>query len=290
MIALEIARFTVQEALSRRAVLAGVLLSAAFLALFALGFAQLLGVVGGAPPSREPGAGQVPATMVFANLMTVFGMYAVHFLSSFLALLISVGTIAGEIESGALMSILARPIRRADYLIGRWIGGIALVCAYTIVTGGAVIVISGAISAYEAPAPFVALGYMCLNGALLLTVGLLASTRLSTIASGVVLFSLFAIAWLGGLIEFIGGALGDTALQNTGTIVSVLLPSDALWRAASHFVMTPLFIIATSTASQRGGIPFASAAPPSPAVVAWACAYVAILLSLAIVSLRRRDL
>ncbi|MBM4417815.1 MAG: hypothetical protein FJ033_05825 [Chloroflexi bacterium] len=290
MIALQIRCFTVQEALSRRAILAGVLLSAAFLALFALGFAQLLGVVGGAPPSRETGAGRLPATMIFANLMTVSGMYAVHFLSSFLALLISVGSISGEIESGALLSILARPIRRADYLIGRWIGGVTLVCAYTIATGGAVIGISGAIAAYEAPAPFVALGYVCLNGALLITVGLLASTRLSTIASGVVLFSLFAIAWLGGLIKYIGGALGDAAVQNTGTFVSLLLPSDALWRAASYFVVTPLFILATTTASQRGGIPFVSPAPPSLAVVAWTCIYITILVAIAVVSLRRRDL
>src|SRR3712207_9206197 len=94
---LTIARFTIQEAVSRRLILAGVLLSLAFLALFAVGFAFLYGkILEEAATSTRPSTQMIAG---FGSIMTLLGLYAVHFLSSFLAFFLSVGAISGEIDS-----------------------------------------------------------------------------------------------------------------------------------------------------------------------------------------------
>jgi ABC-type transport system involved in multi-copper enzyme maturation permease subunit len=53
--------------------------------------------------------------------LTVLGLYAAHFLSSFVVLFLTVDAISSEIDSGTLHAALARPIRRADVIVGRWL-------------------------------------------------------------------------------------------------------------------------------------------------------------------------
>ena len=116
-----------------------------------------------------------------------------------------------------------------------------------------------------------------------------------TLANGVVVFTLLGLAWLAGIIEFVGRLLasapdstGSNALLNIGTAVSLLLPSDALWRGASYYLESPSLLVAMGTA--RGGIPFFSAAPPQPALIWWSLGYVAVVLGGAVLAFRGRDL
>lgn len=285
---LVIARFSLHEALSRRVIAAGVLLSLAFLALFALGFWLMYGVVLTEPARVRPN--QPPATIVFGNVFTVLGMYAIHFLSSFLALFLSVGAIAGEVESGALHAVLARPIRRWELVVGRWLAGALMIGVYVVAMAGAVLLVSWAISGYEAPRPVDSTALMVLGAVLLLTLGVFGSTLLSTIANGVVLFSLFALAWLAGIIEVLGTVLPNEAMTNVGIAVSLLVPSDALWRGASYYVQSQAFLAASTMSAQRGGIPFAAISEPAAAQIAWAAIYTVLFLVGAIVSFSRRDL
>lgn len=288
MNALVVARFSLQEAVSRRVVVAGVVLSLAFLALYALGFSFMYGVAVTQPPSARPNA--PPATIVFGNVFTVLGMYAIHFLSSFLALFLSVAAIAAEVESGTLHAILARPIRRWEFVVGRWLAGALLIAVYVALMAGVVLAISWWISGYEAPRPLAAIGLMVLGAILLLTLGLFGSTVLSTLANGVVVFTLFGLAWLAGIIEFIGTALPNESMVNVGIVVGLLVPSDTLWRAASYFLQSPVFLAAATAGANRGGIPFFSFTAPSATQLVWAGLYPLVCLAGAVFALSRRDL
>lgn len=288
MNALVIARFTLQEAVSRRVILAGVVLSVAFLALYTVGFTLIYSEV-----LREEGGRQRDPALqvaVFGNVFTVLGMYAVHFMSSFLALFLSVGAIAAEVESGALHAVLARPIRRWEMVVGRWLAGGLLIGVYVVVMASAVLLIARTVSGYEAPQPAAAIALMALGAVLLLTLGLFGSTLLSTVANGVVIFSLFGLAWLGGLIETIGTALPNEVMVNLGIAVGLLVPSDALWRAASFYIQSPAFLLGQTATSQRGGIPFAAIAEPAVAMIAWGVLYPLAFLGAAVFSFSRRDL
>ena len=119
--------------------------------------------------------------------------------------------------------------------------------AYIAAMTGLVLLVARLIAGYEVPDPMPALLLMLLEGVLLLTLSLFGSTLLPTLANGVVVFTLLGLAWLAGIIEFVGrllaiGARLDrpaTRMLNIGTTVSLLLPSDALWRGASYYLQSP---------------------------------------------------
>src|SRR5207302_3145217 len=122
--------------------------------------------------------------------------------------------------------------------------------------------------------PIRALLLMLLEGVLLLTVSLFGSTLMPTLANGVIVFTLLGLAWLAGIIEFVGRLLqnaadttGSDAMLNIGTAVSLLLPSDALWRGASYYLESPSLLAVLGVS--RGGIPFFSSYPPAAALVVW---------------------
>ena len=290
MNALVIARFALMEAVSRRVVVAGIVLSLAFLALYTVGFSLIYAEVLRESLTETPRPNRPAPVVVFGNVFTVMGMYAVHFLSSFMALFLSVGVIAGEIESGALHAVLARPMRRWELLVGRWLAGGLMICLYVAAMGASVLLVAQTIAGYEAPRPAAAIGLMMLGAVLLMTLGLFGSTLLSTVANGVVLFSLFGLAWLGGLNELIGGVLPNEAMVNLGIAVSLLVPSDSMWRAASYYVQSPAFLMGQASMSQRGGIPFAALVEPAAAQIVWGALYPLVLLAAAVFSFSRRDL
>jgi ABC-2 type transport system permease protein len=276
-----VARWTLLEAVRRRLVLAAVLLSAAFVVLFAVAFSILYGRA----RSLEDQDG---VFLVFAGtLQTVLGLYAVQFLAAFLALLLSVGAISSEVESGTLHAVLARPLRRSEYLLGRWLASAGLLAGYVTVMATSLLLVARVVADYQPVDPVRAVLLMVLEAVLLLTVGLLGSTFLPTLANGVVLFSLFGLAWMGGIVEFVGDTVGNQTMVDLTVAVSLLFPSDAIWRAASYYLQPPTFL---GVAVSRGGIPFASLTPPTAALLAWALAYPAAALLGALRTFARRDL
>jgi ABC-2 type transport system permease protein len=281
---LQIARLTLQEAVSRRLILAGVLISLGYLALFAVGFRLAYGLALNNPANAQT---RLAVGLAFATL-TLFGVYVVNYLASFLALFLSVGAISGEIDAGTLHAVLARPLRRSEFLLGRWIGYASMLVAYIVAMTGLVLLTARAISGYEVPDPVPAVALMLLEGLLLLTLSLFGSTLMSTLANGVVVFTLLGLAWLAGIIEFVGRLLDNPTMLNLGTAVSLLLPSDALWRGASYYLQSPAVL--TVTGAARGGIPFFSSVPVAPALVGWAVGYVVVVLVGAMLCFSRRDL
>ena len=288
---LQIARFTLQEAISRRLVLAGVVISLAFVGLFTLGFhfaydKSLENI--SSPESR------LSLGIAFATL-TLFGVYVVNYLASFLALFLSVGAVSSEIDTGTLHAVLARPLRRSEFIVGRWLGYALMITLYILAMTGLILVIARVIAGYEVPDPMRAMLLMLLEGVLLLTVSLFGSTLLPTLANGVIVFTLLGLAWLAGIIEFVGRLLqnaADTtasdAMLNIGIAVSLLLPSDALWRGASYYLESPSMIAVLGVA--RGGIPFFSTTPPTTALILWSLAYVGLMLGGAVLAFKARDL
>jgi Cu-processing system permease protein len=298
MSVLVVARWTVLEARRRRLLLAGVVLSVAFVALFATGYfllyqeqqrsalveAQSQGV-------GPPGLGAREELLAVSTLLVILGLYGVQFLAVLLALFLGVASVSPEIDSGALHAVLARPLSRLQYLAGRFLALAGLLTAYVVVMSGALLLTARIVAGYQPGDTFRVVGLMLLEVYILLAVSVLGSTVLPTLANGVVMLALFGLAWLGGIIGFIGSiSPGNEVLANLGTAASLLLPADAVWRGASFHVLPPSFLMARSFAGEEVGVPFASFTPMAPAMLAWALAYPAACLGLAVLAFRRRDL
>src|SRR5215510_2593075 len=125
---LELARFTLLEAVSRRLILAGVLISLGYLGLFTLGFHFAYDKALENTPDPQA---RLSLGVAFA-MLTLFGVYVVNFLASFLALFLSVGAVSGEMDAGTLHAVLARPLRRSEFILGRWLGYYTMLAVYTI--------------------------------------------------------------------------------------------------------------------------------------------------------------
>jgi ABC-type transport system involved in multi-copper enzyme maturation permease subunit len=281
--ALTIARFTIHEAISRRLILAAAVLSLAFLGLYSLGLWFLVSQVI-SRESRPPSATELAGV---GTILTVMGLYAVHFLSSILSLFLTVGAISSEVDSGTLHAVLARPIRRADVVVGRWLAYAGMIVIYVATMAGSILTLSWAMIGFQSFDPFRAIALMTLGALVLLTVSLLGSTILSTLANGVVAFSLFGLAWLGGIIEFTGSMVQNDAMLNLGIVISLVVPSDAIWKAASFYAQSPLFL---AVSGSRGQVPFFSSVPPTMPFVIWSLAYPVVFLLLAVRAFSRRDL
>ncbi len=82
--------------------------------------------------------------------------------------------------------------------------------------------------------PVQAVLLIVLEGLIVLTLSILGGTRLGSLANGVVVFMLYGLAFIAGWIEQIGALLRNDAAVNTGIVVSLLMPSEAMWRRAAY--------------------------------------------------------
>ncbi len=277
-----IVALTLREAANRKVLTVGAVISLAFIALFWLGFA-----VGFTRITDEGGSDAAFARTIGATLMTVLGLYTVQFLAAFMAVLLSSGAVASEIDSGRLHAILARPLSRTSWLAQRAGTYAGLAVLYIVVMSAAILLIAGGIAGYGALDPLRAVALLAFEVLVLVALGTALSTRMSAIAAGVVVIALYGAAWIAGIMEIVGTALDNGTLQRIGVAVSLVMPSDALWRGASYYLQSPAFL-----AAQGGemGIPFAGTTGPSAAFLAWALAYMVAACLIARRWFTRRDL
>jgi Cu-processing system permease protein len=276
---------TVHEAISRRLILAGLVLSVTYAGLYALGFSFASSKLVETASSAQA---RLAVNGVIAGLPAL-GLYVVYFMAAFLALFLSVGGVSSEIDAGTLHAIMARPLRRSEFLLGRWLAYLLILAGYLALMVGLVLGASHVIAGVDVPQPLKALGLMILGPSLLMTVALLGSTLMPTLANGVVVFTLLGLSWLGGMIEWLGLVISNDAMVNLATVVSLIMPSDAIWRGASYYLQSPLMLAATSGVAARA-IPFLSNTPPTTALLLWSVGYLVVVLAAAIVSFRTRDL
>jgi len=284
---LTIASLTLHEAVRRRVVPAALVLSLAFIALSAWGFWHITTALadrnGGTIPEYERAGTFSVLTMLLAYMFSVVLAVGAAFLAA--------PSIAGDAESGVLLAMVPRPLRRSDVVLGKWLGLATLLAAYALAVGALELLVVAALTGYRPPHPALALGYLVAEALVLLTLALWFSTRLPPIAGGILALGLFGVAWIAGVAGTIGAALGNQAVVDGATVVNLLVPSDVLWRGAL-WSLEPAALAAlagSADALGRSG-PFAVAGPPPPALLGWSVLWTAAILGAAVFSFQRRDL
>jgi ABC-type transport system involved in multi-copper enzyme maturation permease subunit len=217
------------------------------------------------------------------SMFELLGLYAANILTVMMAILGSIDALSGAIASGAMQTLAAKPIRRGQILLGKWIGFLVLLSVFQALLVGGVMAIAWVFAGVIPP--HAGLGAALLWGemVLLLTLTLLWGTRLTTLANGVVSIGLFGLAFLGGWVEQIGALTHHPRAVEVGVMASLVMPSEALWRRAAFEMQSPLM-----SAMQLG--PFTSASVPSRAMIVYAALYTAAALALALRSFASRDL
>jgi len=217
------------------------------------------------------------------NFVVMAGLYVISFLGVMLAVLTSVGTIAGEITSHTIQALATKPLRRAAILLGKWLGLALMLTSYIILLSGGIILATWAISGYLLPNALPGMVLIAFQALIMLSLSILGGTRLSTVANGVLAFMLYGLAFVGGWIEQFGSLMHNETAVDIGIVSSLLVPSEAMWKMAAN-IMQPPAVVAL------GMSPFSMTVAPSTAMLVYAFVYTAVLIGLAGYSFSHRDL
>ncbi len=276
-----IAGLTLREAFRRRVVLALAALTVVLLAVSGWGFSRLVAESG----SSTLTSGEARLT---ASIMLNLVMFGFSLIAALGTAFLAGPTLAGETESGIALAVLARPIRRSAFLLGKWLGLVAFGSGFVVLAGLAQCIVVRQTVDYWPPDPAVALALLAVQTILLLTLAVLLSTAISPMASGVVTVGLFGATWIAGVVGSIGAALDNASVERVGTISRMLLPTDGLWRGAMNAFQDPSAIVQMGNDAQA--FPFLSAAPLTATYLAWAALWVAMIWALASASFLRKNL
>lgn len=274
---LTIMQLTLHEAMRRRILLAASICGLAFLTLFSIGITFMLREIG-----KESAMSFVERQVVL-NMVTLAGLYATNFLMVMTAVLLPVDTLSGEISSGVIQTLAAKPIRRSEIVLGKWLGHAVVLVLYFAILAGGVLTIVKLLGNFTPPRIAYGLPLMLLEGFVLLSLSIAGGARLSTVTNGIMAFGLYGLAFIGNWVEQIGTFADNDAARYVGTVASLIMPSEALWQRAAWFMQPAI-------TRELGQTPFSPISVPSPAMVWWAVAYAVVAVYLGVRGLQKRAL
>jgi ABC-type transport system involved in multi-copper enzyme maturation permease subunit len=280
-----IAILTLREAARRRILAVLLLLTLATVALTGWGVERLTTL------AREGGVNELQIRIGVSQVLILVA-FMFSFVLAMTAAFMGSPAIAGDIESGVAQSILARPIRRIDLLLGRWLGLSIVVAGYAASAGLLEIAIVGAVSGHVPPEPFLAVVFLAGQSIIVLTFAMLLSTRLPSIAGGAICVVLFGLAWMAGVLVGVAQAFDAGALASVARASRWLFPTDGLWRGVIYGLEPPLVLLGARAAAgaRADANPFYAATPPPLEFVVWSVIWIAIVLGIAAWSLNRREI
>ncbi|HSA99060.1 MAG TPA: ABC transporter permease subunit [Anaerolineales bacterium] len=279
-----LAKLTFREAMRRRIMLAGLLLGISFLIIFTIGFHYLLTELMAQIAANSPSQGMARvANAETMNGFEIMGLYAAAFLSIAMAALLGADTLAGEINSGTIQTIVTKPIRRSEVVLGKWLGFAGLLGLYLLLMAGGIVLSVFVQTGYTPDHLLIGLSLIYLEALLVMTITLMCSSAFPALATGGIVFGLYGLAFIGGWIEQFGAFFQNHTAVKIGIITSLIIPSESLWRRAAFEMQSPF-------AAALGVSPFGAISVPSVLMIIYAVVYLVATLILSIRIFQKRDL
>jgi ABC-type transport system involved in multi-copper enzyme maturation permease subunit len=278
-----IAKLTIGEAARRRVLWVLVILALVAVGLTTWGVSVLV------EGARDRGIAELDIKFAVSQVL-IFIAFMFGFVLVMTSAFFGSPAIATDLESGIAQAMLARPLRRSSYLLGRWLGLAIVMVVYAAASGFLAIGAVGVVSGYMPPDPILPVAYLAGQAVILLSLTVLLSTRLSPVAGGAIAVVAYGLAWMAGVLGKIGLAIGTTSLVSVSDAVRYLLPTDALWQGVVYGLEPSFVINSVGNEVIVRSSPFFAATPPSPAILAWAGIWLVLVLAIAVYQLRRREL
>jgi ABC-type transport system involved in multi-copper enzyme maturation permease subunit len=280
-----IARLTIRELIRRRVVLVLAILTLVSVALVGWGVDRLVDL------AREEGTGELEIGIGVSQVLILIA-FMFSFVLAMTAAFVGAPAVGGDLESGVAYAILARPLRRAEVLVGRWLGSAVVVVIYAAASGLLAIGVTLVVTGYGPPDPLLAVSFLAGQALVLLTLTLALGSVLPSIAAGAIAVVGFGLGWMAGVLAGVASALGVAALGSVAEASRWLFPSDGLWRGVIYGLEPPLVVLiaAGRTRGLADANPFYASAPPPLAFVVWSIVWVGLILGAATWWFDRRDL
>ena len=280
-----IARLTIKELVRRRVVWVLAALTILSVALVAWGLDRLVSL------ARAKAIDELQIRLGVSQVLIMIA-FMFSFVLAMTAAFVGAPAIGGELESGVAQAILARPLRRADVLLGRWLGSAVIVVGYTVASGLLAVAVATQVAGYGPPDPFLAVAFLSGQALVLLTLTLALGSVLPSIAAGAIAVVGFGLGWMAGVLAGVAAVFGVEVLGQVAEISRWVFPSDGLWRGVIYGLEPPLVVMLATGNLPRfaDANPFYAAAPPPLPFVVWSVAWIALVLGLSSWWFERRDL
>jgi ABC-type transport system involved in multi-copper enzyme maturation permease subunit len=280
-----IARLTVRELVRRRVVWVLAALTILSVTLVALGLDRLVSL------ARAEGTSEIEIRIGVSQVLIMIA-FMFSFVLAMTAAFVGAPAIGGDLESGVALAILARPLRRAEALLGRWLGSAVIVVGYTAASGLLAIAVATQVAGYGPPEPFLAVAFLSGQALVLLTLTLALGSVLPSIAAGAIAVVGFGLGWMAGVLAGIASVFGVEVLGQVAEISRWVFPSDGLWRGVIYGLEPPLVVMLATGNLPRfaDADPFYASAPPPLPFVIWSIAWIALVLGVSSWWFERRDL
>lgn len=281
---LVIAELTLREVLRRR--LLWVLLGLSVASVLFVGWAVTQLVAHARDAGMEPARISLGVSQVLVIIAFMFS-FVLAMSGAFLA----APAIATDVESGTALAMLARPISRADLMLGRWVGLSLVTGGYAVASSLLAIAVVALVSGYVPPEPGLAVACLVGQAIATLTFALALGTRLPSMTAGAIAVVCFGAAWLGGFLGSIAGLLRAQDIVPTLDLLRLAFPTDLLWRGVIHGLEPPLArVLAGGLGGGATYDPFTALQPIPIGSALWSLAWIALVLAGGVVAFRRREL
>lgn len=278
-----IVRHAFQEAVRRRVLVVVLVLTAAFLVLYAVGANFAF------DDDAEFTAGglSVRDQAITGSTLLGLAMFATLFLGAVLATFLTMGVVRGDAETGMLQPLVARPSNRSTILLARIAGASVISAVYVVAVYAASVAITSAIGGWAPDEPIAVGALLALAVVVIAFISLVASVWLGATAQGITVLMIYGGGLTAGLLGQIGDSLNSDPLERIANVVSWALPFEAVYQSALH-----------ALTADTGGIagiivnlgPFGGGSDGGVGLLLWTAVYLAAFAALAVWGFRRRDL
>lgn len=193
-----------------------------------------------------------------AMMLTQTGLQFSSLLICLLTIMLGSGAVGTELENGMIHAILSRPIKRRDYILGRFIGLLLLIAGFSTILLMLFLVIGYGFRLE----PILALTFrQLLTGAafyLLVPVAVLLVTVSGSIyykqvANGLLATFIYILGNIGGMVEMIGTYINNEGIISSGILLSLISPFQVIYSTAEK-ILVPAQGIGSEIMRVSGGL------------------------------------
>lgn len=280
---------TFKESLRKRAFLIMSIISALYIVLWAVMLQKFT-------TSFHPDvAGDLAVQVNAATSTLVFqvGLQFSSMLLCFVTINLASGIIASEMETGLVLGIISRPIKRSSYVFGRLLGITALVLIFGTVMYTLILAIGASFSL----SPVIAMNsvqilsgwlFYILVPIVVLCPTTFGSVHIKAVANGLLMVFVYMLGNIGGMVEMIGKFLNNSSAVNAGILMSLFSPFHELYLTAER-ILVPTTGIAGDMMRGLGGLS-GGGNPPSVWMYLFIAVYAALFLLFAVRKFKKIDI
>ncbi|MBE9157964.1 ABC transporter permease [Nodosilinea sp. LEGE 06152] len=159
------------------------------------------------------------------KILLDLGLAAIHLLSVIVAVFVGTGLINKEIEKRTVLVLIAKPVSRAEFIIGKHLGLTAVLAVLIAALGLIFVVLLGASGVpFSLSSIGLALAFMILEAALLVAVAIVFGVFTSSLLATLLTFAVYLMGHLSQDMVAFGNLSENPAVQRLTNTLYLVLP------------------------------------------------------------------